>query len=1025
MNGTVVSLRGDGSPVFSLHGMSNRPPAIPFREPERARLNWVHIERTAPREILGALASLLKSSPDPDSALNYFERFNANASPRTIQFLTRNLGALNVLIPIFSQSHFLSETLGLHPEWIEALYRDKRIEFVKSKEDLLEELSRFETSWEDRSLSERLALFKRREYLRIAYRDVARIATLAETTEELSTLAEVILEKAYRLCDQQLRNRFGAPRSVDDSGRIIPAEFVVIALGKLGGKELNYSSDIDLLYLYTSDGETEGSDARAECKISNQEYFIKLSSAITEAVSRVTPVGWAFRVDLRLRPQGREGFLTRSLPSAVEYYRRHAEPWELQALVKARPVAGQLILGKELIRSLQACIFPTEDRKKIIESVERMRSKLDEKLIHVDAAGFNVKLERGTIRDIEFVTQCLQRFYGAEDSWVREGNTLQALSRLHDNNYINRKDFVELASAYRFFRIIEHHLQLDRGQQTHTVPASEDEQQLLALRLGFEDAKQTSARDALLHAIEYHRGNVLRIYSHVIEQQLEIGSNPPALTTQSFERDAERNDQTWTRSFSELEKLNPAFSRVAQEARISKTGEKLFHAFLEVVFNRRILGADDEIRKDAGSRLEAIFNSGNLLGETSVRHPEWVIPQLVKPPKSQRSPVRKKGGIRASSVGSKKPGRGTSSESQDINRLRDETRRRIFDVLTEDAVSRPPLGKTFPRLSLIADEAVNGAMEISKRIVFRKLSSAGRKILADPKFRFGVLSLGRLATQELDVGSDLDLIFVSDYSFLRDRDAVRQIAYALAENFVSILTSYTREGPLYVFDPRLRPSGREGELVQDADHFVEYVRNQAQAWELVAYLKLRPSAGDRRWAAHECRKILESCIRRAAEPTLKSDLLDFRSRVEQESATAQDSIDLAKAPGGVYDIDYTLGYSHLSRGKGYRVGSTLGDLIQHAAKDGLLSASIAGELRAALSLYREVDHALRMFHGISRKSVDRKSLSELPREMMERVDAAAPPGQKSVADSNRVFDLLLRTARSVRESMEQVFSDLS
>ena len=832
--------------------------SISFQDPDRAQLNWTRIERSAPREILGPIASLLKGSADPDTALNYLERFLSNTPEKTISYLAKFPAALNVLIPLFSQSHFLSETLLMHPEYVEWLHRDKRIEFVKSKEDLLEESSRFDATLGDVELAERLARFKRKEYLRIALRDVRKIATLAETTWELSTLADVVLEKALRWCDQSLRNRYGVPRFLDEAGRIAPSEFVVLALGKLGGNELNYSSDIDLMYLYSHEGETEGIEGRSETRISNQEYFIKLSSAINEAVSRVTPAGWAFRVDLRLRPQGREGFLTRSARSAIEYYNRHAQPWELQALLKARPVAGSLAVGKQLLNSLQVRIFPSEEKGRIIESIEQMRIKLDDKLQQSEASGFNVKLARGTIRDIEFITQCLQRIHGAHDAWVREGNTVLALRRLHDNNYLPRAEFFALASAYEFFRIIEHRLQLDRGQQTHTLSGQPSDQQLLALRMGFEDGRETTAREALLHAIEYHRGNVLRISQQNLEEgRVQAVVHPGDVQIlEEMEHGAEaRESREMTASMNKLEKVHPDFASALRTVDFDKAARSRFHLFLEALLSQAQLLKDFQLNASSCQRLEALFASGTALCEAMVRNPRWVLSLLEKPAAGNRPGMSRGLRIKArleSTVpkksGKKKRGRPGAAAPAGVTFFRHEIRRQVFDILVEDVLRQPPLAVSLRRLTETAERAVAGALTLATRQLSGRVSAATRKILKSSDFHFGIFGLGRLASNELDVGSDLDLFFACDYASFKAREAVHEVAFRLAETVVSILTSYTREGPLYRVDLRLRPSGKEGELVQDATYLIEYFRGIAKGWEHAAYLKL-PRSGRRSHAS--------------------------------------------------------------------------------------------------------------------------------------------------------------------------------
>lgn len=1016
--------------------MPTRFHSIPFSEPDRAQDNWAHLERTAPSEITHALISLLRSSPDPDSALNYFERFNCNASPKTIQYLTRHPAAMNVLVPLFSQSHFLSETLLLHPEYVEWLHRDRRIEFLKSKEDLLEELSRFEATLGEMGLAERLARFKRREYLRIVLRDVTKIATLAETTWELSTLADVLLEKTLRLCDQQLRNRYGVPQYFDDSGKVTLADFVVIALGKLGGNELNYSSDIDLLYLYSHDGETEGAESKSGTRISNQEYFIKLSSAVTEAVSRVTPAGWSFRVDLRLRPQGREGFLSRSLRSALEYYGNTAESWELQALLKARPVAGNLMLGKRFLQGLQSRIYPSEEKKRIIESIEGMRSKIDAKLERAETAGFNIKLSRGTIRDIEFITQCLQRIHGAQDAWVREGNTLFALRRLHDNNYLARPEFVSLASAYEFFRIIEHRLQLDRGLQTHTLPDQLPDQQLLALRMGFENSPVTTARDSLLHAIDYHRTTVLRIYQHILEERsgMPLGFLETPSTLEVTESAIiPPVSGTFESLVSALSKIHPEFSDAVKQVDLDVVSKIPFLSFLERLIGHPPFLTHFKMISNGSARLKAIFSSGIVLTAASVRHPEWVLLNLSSSTletseKGGNKGVQGKRGKRRRTlrrtVKPLLPERG--KHKTNVNSIRDENRRRAFDILAAESMGGWPLSKIFEQLSVNAETTISSSLSLAISQLRHRWSHAS-SILKNPHFHFGIFGLGRIATRELDIGSDLDMLFIADYSYFKVREAAREMASRLAETVISILTSYTREGPLYLVDLRLRPSGKEGELVQDASSLIDYFRGRAQVWEHTAYLKLRPLAGDLDWARNFHRALKKTSFQAVSNRPLKADLLEIRTRLEQAAASSDASFDFKQGAGGIYDIDFTLAFCHFRNGKQYRVGSTTIEALDSAKRNRLLPDNAAAIFRRAMSFYRSLDHAIRLVKGKPVRSIDQKLIEEIPIHILQRMARIGPHLSSdpltAFLNPAGVMSDTAQTAAEVRQAMMRLFED--
>ena len=332
----------------------------------------------------------------------------------------------------------------------------------------------------------------------------------------MSNLADAILDYALSLARQDLDNRYGLPRSVDDRGRSATAEFCVIALGKLGSMELNYASDIDLIFLYSDDGTTSGTGQRGE--VSNREYFVKLSETIARLVGQSGGEGAAYRVDLRLRPHGRDGALACSLQEAVRYYMNTAQDWERQALIRSRAAVG----SAELFSRFKSAVIPAIFRPDVsvtgaLASVRLAKQKIDRKV--EKKSGFNVKLGRGGIREIEFIAQALQLAHGGRDDWLRVPHTLVSLGRLADRGFITQPERSDLSDAYYFLRCLEHRLQMEHGLQTHTVPESEDSQALVARRMGFAGADEFKA------ALKAHTTNVRNTYDRLFS---EAGETLPA-----------------------------------------------------------------------------------------------------------------------------------------------------------------------------------------------------------------------------------------------------------------------------------------------------------------------------------------------------------------------------------------------------------------------------------------------------------------------------------------------------------------
>ncbi|HKF51606.1 MAG TPA: hypothetical protein VKB26_04800 [Candidatus Acidoferrales bacterium] len=510
---------------------------IKFNEAGAAEANLAILRTRLPQTLWERLPTLLAQLPNPDDALNFLERFLRDAPASVTRHLEAHPAALHYLLSLFSYSRFLSESLVQEPElilWLDRRGANEGLERMKSRDDVLEDCYRFSTMAFDSPPAIFLARFKRREYLRITLRDVLNLASLSDTCLELSNLADVLIERALRLCAVKLENLYGIPQWTDDTGHAQAAKLTVMALGKLGGQELNYSSDIDLIFLYDHDGETSGSAGGGEAgAISNLEYFVRLAQAIVKMLSEATPEGAVFRIDMRLRPEGQQGDLAVSYATALEYYKTRGREWELQMLIKARATAGEISTGEKLLRELHPLIYPREARAGIVRAVTDAREEisrvLEQRSIggNEDAAFWNVKLSPGGIRDIEFIAQCLQRIYGGRDAWVSgrgAGTTLVALQHLHDKGYLSQRDFYRLSSAYEFLRKVEHRLQLRDGLQMHELPRKPDARSRIARRSGVDGSGERSAGEELLARIRRHFEEVREIYERVTSEAMPSGA---------------------------------------------------------------------------------------------------------------------------------------------------------------------------------------------------------------------------------------------------------------------------------------------------------------------------------------------------------------------------------------------------------------------------------------------------------------------------------------------------------------------
>ena len=461
---------------------------------------------------------LIQDLPDPDSAKRFLGQFSEKNRGETAK-LQKDEALLSDVLTLASYSPLLATTLLQNPSYVSWLGRQRHDSKVRGKDELLESLARFSLTNSQTELHVLFARFRRRELMRIFLSDIRRLATIAEVTEDISNLADTILESALRQAKQELDNRFGTPLEIDERGKKKPAELCIVSLGKLGSKELNYSSDIDLLFLYSAEGNTAGTETKGT--ITNREYFVKLAEAIVKLVGEQTGEGAAYRVDLRLRPHGRVGALAMSVADTVTYYRTEARIWERQVLIRSRASAGDASLFKEFFSKTEDRVF-SKDVTVVdaLQNVRRSKQLIDQQ--NTSARGFDVKLGKGGIREIEFIAQALQLAYGGKDKWLRAPHTLISLSRLAEHGLLTDRELNELSAAYEFLRRLEHLLQMEHGLQTHLLPDDQEKRASVAVRMGYKN------RELLEKELIRNRARVARTFERVFEG-LEIKRSRTAI----------------------------------------------------------------------------------------------------------------------------------------------------------------------------------------------------------------------------------------------------------------------------------------------------------------------------------------------------------------------------------------------------------------------------------------------------------------------------------------------------------------
>ena len=930
---------------------------VSFRDRARVTKNLLLVEQHISESELRTLQSLLRQSPDPDSALHHLERFLVQGGAAAGS-LFRSKKRLPALLTVFSHSHALTETLFRYPQLLDWALDSQKLYRVLSAEELRADLGWLSAELDHSEAARSLARFKKMHVLRISLRDLLGLATLAEVTLELSNLADALLQGAQEYLHQQLIRRFGRPLTGADD-EPIESQFVILAMGKLGGQELNYSSDIDLIFLYTGDGETAG-----PVKIPVRELFIQTAQELTRLLSQMTPEGPCYRVDLRLRPEGTSGEVALSLSAAVRYYHHRGRDWELQALIKARAVAGDRALGKKFLQIIEPLIYQTTTDFSTIERLSQTRDRIRRKLSVRRTAGLDVKLSRGGIRDIEFLVQCMQRLYGGRIRWVRSGGTLFSLHRLRDKGYLSPQDYSRLQSAYTYLRTLEHRLQMDHDRQTHTIPPDERSLQVLASKM--DGLGPSRSDDGLIGQVEGHFADVIEIYDRVIGAQSAgaIGSaSGPGRPHASRPARAAEPAHSWEAQLRHLERQSP---KLAKAVRDTKThhGRKHFEHFLNRFVSSPALPALFEQSPELMACVGDLFEHSPHLAEHLIRHPEDT---------AELKPLVE---ARASSApaGSRGPRAGSNAadgsgfddyptidgfiESPELGvdlpmALRRFYLRRMFKIQAESVYGRDHIFTTLAKTSRLAEWVIRAGFEIAIREVSR---TSG---IQRPKAPLQIVALGRLGMGEFDLGSDADLVFVITDEGIAERAWWQEAA----ERLIDIISSYTQQGVLFTIDSRLRPMGRDGELIQTESRYKKYFAEQAEPWEAITYMKARTIAGDiGRGTLFLGELQTVDWERFGSSRDTAPKLMEMRGKIERAQGPSHP---IKAGAGGYYDIDFILMSLRLKDAGLFFSSLNTPERIGIIRKMGGLTATQVDRLWRAAVIFRSLDHAIRLAAGPS------------------------------------------------------------
>jgi len=906
----------------------------PLRKPAVARGEAALLPLELSPEEHDRLKAYLGAAPDPDAAVHYLVSLKQHHQ-EALERLAHSPSGLQHFVTAASFSRFLSEEILQNPQWLEDVPAMDRLLTAREYKKRLREF--LKDPAQERPLGLSLALFRRQQILRILLRDVLGLGSLSETTEELSNLADAILHISYKRIRADLVARHGEPRYVDENGESQACGMSVIALGKLGGRELNYSSDIDLMFGYAANGETDG-----EHPISNKEFYKKVANQYTELLSTYTAEGLCYRVDLRLRPDGSHGEVCMSLDGAKTYYQTRARDWELQMLIKARVAAGDGAAGRELLSTVEPLIYSTTLDFSAVEEVSATRERISEKLNRrkLGKTAFDVKLAPGGIRDVEFLVQCLQRLHGGRVPWLRHGGTMLALSRLSDKDLLSAAEYGRLISAYRFLRNLEHRLQVAEDRQTHTLPISPRDLDLLARKMPAAQLGSAPSGEKLIQDLNAHLEAVQEIYERVIHAQRPIYySLPPAVAPQvpAEVEPASTFAPASSNVIRFLDERAPQLASLVSSTPLRR-GAAAFEHFLEKLLPDSpwlaLLDSDPQV---ARSVLD-IFENSPYFAEELVRQPD-LIEELSGGRAQDRAPIF----------------------FDDVSDLRRFFRREMFRIQAASICQSVPVFETLQQTSDLADTAIASCYRMAVDHV--AVSNPPASPRYQPYRQLMVIALGRLGMREFDLASDADLVFV-----LPDEDREETVFWThVAERIVDLITAYTGTGVMFTVDTRLRPNGSAGALLQSEASYKEYFDKSAEAWEGIAYMKSRAVAGDTERATKFLNELQKVDWRRYGQSgRSKRDLRQMRLRLEREQGHDHP---LKAGPGGFYDIDFVLLFLRLKAGGIFYKVLNTPERIEIIEAMGHLERADAEFLLEAATFYRAVDHALRVYSGHAETSL--------------------------------------------------------
>jgi glutamate-ammonia-ligase adenylyltransferase len=800
-------------------------------------------------------------------------------------------------------SPFVSALLDRYPDWGANLDDHLPPDPDRLKQDI-----------QMHGLDSGLRRFRNFHMLRLIWRDLCDLASLDETFADLTALAEICLTGAIEGNSQRLQENFGVPANEDGQEQSLS----VIGMGKFGGGELNLSSDIDIIFCFGAHGECVGDNKR---RLSNDQFFIRLARAVIASLSDMTKDGFCFRVDTRLRPFGDSGPLVSSMAAMEQYYQREGRDWERYALIKARPVAGDLALGQDLM----TCIRPFVYRRYIdftaIEALQDMHGQVSEDARRTDRLD-DIKRGPGGIREIEFLIQCFQLLRGGREHGLQTPSLLKALFEIEELGLLDTTTADQIRQDYVYLRQTENRIQAQRDQQTHRVPSGEDLQRLTQA-MGWDDPRVLQSR------LSQVRENVTQRFVSIFPAQSKAESDPHWVDAwrhlqadrQGIETDRENHD----------DQPLTVFMRATGKLPLSRRAHRRLDQFMPVLLQRldRLTLNNQTLHRiydlvkaicqrsaylvllvqnaPALDRLIDLFARSEWIAATVIRFPA-LLDELIDPSLGKQIPSDSD--LRQSIQRLIDTAQGTEAVLEGLNYLKLATSLRIAVAQLEETLAG---NEALFALADLADAVLQGVLELATQEIEARHGRIGPDSQDDAISRnsLAVVAYGSLGARQPGYDSDLDIVFLFDAGdgvSRGDRCLPAERYYArLAQRMLSFLTVMTPSGRLYPVDTRLRPNGRSGSLVSSLHVFRDYQLEQAWTWELQALTRARFVAGDQKTGQEFGEIRREALIRKRDPGVLRKELLEMREKMlKQHPPKKANKPSQKHRAGGLVDIEFVI-----------------------------------------------------------------------------------------------------------------------